>query len=340
MTTILAALSGCASTNRSNPLTCYPAPPANPRVVLLRSFNSFDELIPRPERWVDAFRGRPVSPFVARPAGLAYRGETLYLCDPQKGVVHRWNLANGEADALGSNDGQPLSKPVGVAVDAQGTVYVADTGRDGIQVFGADGAPSRITRPDPSASRFVAVVAGESELYAADITDHRVDVFRVSDRSLVRSFGGIGGAAGKLYYPLGVALDNQGRCLVSDSMNSRIQTFAPDGRPLQTIGQPGDRYGDLGKPRHLAVGPDGVVFVADPEFGGVHLFDEDGRLLMILTGVAHSAPAGVAVAPTLPAFLAGLVPSGFHAGYYLFVSNAIGAQRIQLYAVGISTSRD
>jgi hypothetical protein len=79
--------------------------------------------------------------------------------------------------------------------------------------------------------------------------------------------------------------------------------------------------------------------VADPAFSVVHLFDLQGRLLMLLGGAHGDAggtplPTGVAVARQVPDRVAGLVPAGFSADYFLFVSNSIGDRRISLYAIG------
>ena len=45
-------------------------------------------------------------------------------------------------------------------------------------------------------------------------------------------------------------------------------------------------------------------------------------------------PFGVAVAESLPEDLESLVPADFDAQYYLFVTNTVGAKRINLFAIG------
>jgi DNA-binding beta-propeller fold protein YncE len=121
-------------------------------------------------------------------------------------------------------------------------------------------------------------------------------------------------------------------------MNARVQVFDGQGRPVLSMGRPGNRYGDLGKPRHLAVGPDQTIFIADMEFAHVHLFDKEGRLLMLFGGAEDRPggtpmPVGVAVARSLPDAVASLVPADFAASYFVFVTNTIGTKRIGLYAV-------
>jgi DNA-binding beta-propeller fold protein YncE len=138
---------------------------------------------------------------------------------------------------------------------------------------------------------------------------------------------------------MGLAVDATGRTYVADMMGGRVLVFGSDQTLTQTIGQRGDRYGDMGQPRHLAVGPDGVLFVTDAEFAHVHLFNGEGQLLMLLGGPQDQPgqtplPVGVAIAPTMPDRLASLVPADFNARYFLFVSNSVGSRRISLFAVG------
>jgi len=45
-------------------------------------------------------------------------------------------------------------------------------------------------------------------------------------------------------------------------------------------------------------------------------------------------PLGVAAARTVPEAIASLVPEDFRADYYFFVSNAIGAKRMSVFAIG------
>ncbi len=45
-------------------------------------------------------------------------------------------------------------------------------------------------------------------------------------------------------------------------------------------------------------------------------------------------PLGIAAARTVPEAIASLVPKDFQVDYYFFVSNAIGAKRMSVFAVG------
>lgn len=325
---------GCASRTITADLAYFPLPPSTAHAVHLKSFNALDEIVPQPGRWTDIFGGGPVGAFVSRPGGVAFRGDHLYIADLGSGIVHDWNLSTGKARRLGASR---LDKPVAVAVDDSGSVYVADTQRAAVVVLAPDGG-ERAIKPPREAYRPVAVAVDRGRLFVADTASHQVDAFAVADGSVQQTIGGVGSEPGKFYFPTGVAVDAQGRLFTADMMNARVQGFDPAYQPFVAMGQPGNRYGDMGKPRNIAVGPDGVVFVADPEFGVVHLFDQEGRLLILLDDARAEKlrmPIGVAIAEALPPTITRLVPADFEAHYYLFVTHGAGEQRISLYAIGL-----
>jgi DNA-binding beta-propeller fold protein YncE len=335
------AVAGCALNVPGAEPVYFPPPPSAARIVHLRSFNRLSELVPHRRSLLDLLRGRAADPYVGTPAGVAYRDGRLYICDTDLNAVHVWNLGTGEAKRIGSSGDVELAKPVDVAVDDAGRVYVADTGRGEVVAFDAAGRslPYRFRPPGRDHYKPVSVAATESKIYVTDVAGHRVDVFATGDGAHLESFGRIGVELGRLYYPTGVALNGAGNVLVSDMMNARVQVFDSRHEPVVSMGRPGNRYGDMGKPRHLAVGPDSVVFIADVEFRHVHLFNARGQLLMLLGGPDNRPggtpmPVGVAVAGTLPDQAAALTPGDFEASYYVFVANSTGSKRISLFAVG------
>jgi DNA-binding beta-propeller fold protein YncE len=89
----------------------------------------------------------------------------------------------------GRGDGQFL-RPVGVAINTEGRVAVADTGNNRIALLHHDG-------------------------------------LRLS---WVKALGHLGTAPGEFNAPEGVAYDSQGRLYVADTGNNRIQVMDPDGR--------------------------------------------------------------------------------------------------------------
>lgn len=342
---LLVLHAGCASPSISADLTYFPSAPAVPRVVHLKSFNRLHELVAHRVTFRESVRGTAISPRVGTPAGLAYTKNTLYICDTTSNVVHGWNLNSGIGHIIGADSENPLGEPVAVAIDeTSGHVFVADTGRSRVAQFDSVGRFVRgIKPPEREAYRPVSVAVADKQLLVADIAAHRIDVFDTNSGTWLSSFGGVGTGPGSFYFPMGVCALHDGHLAVSDMMNARVQLLDATFRPELSMGGPGNHLGDLGKPRHIAVGPDGVLFIADAEFMQVHLFAETGQLLMLIGGAGETPgatplPVGVAVATDVPANIRQLVPDGFLAEYFLFVSNSIGARRLSLFAVGVGSA--
>jgi YYY domain-containing protein len=152
----------------------------------------------------------------------------------------------------GVNKGQ-LNSPRGIARDAQGNFYVADTHNLRIEKF-------------DSAGKFLTMWGskGDGDGQFNPIADDAV---------------GTG--------PGGVAVDKSGNVYVADTWNHRIQKFDKDGKFLGAWGN----YINLGDdtaaadpqrdskffgPRGVAVGPDGSVYVTDTGNKRVLIFDAGG----------------------------------------------------------------
>ncbi len=131
-----------------------------------------------------------------------------------------------------------MNSPEGLAVDAEGHVFVADEGRFStrgaytIQKFTANGeflnrwgrdgfAPGHFDSPAGVA------VDAAGNFYVADTANNRVQKFNKNGQFLTQ-WGSI--CDGCLRVPAGIAIDHEGRLLVVDSANRQVQTFAPDGR--------------------------------------------------------------------------------------------------------------
>lgn len=337
------ALAGCGPAEVRPQWVYFPQPPDPPRVVHVISFNRLNELAPPAVSWVEALRGIQPGPWVGTPSGIAWGSDALYICDIHSNHVQVWPMdGSGRARWLGG-EGE-LRKPVGVAVDDGGTVFVADSEAGRVSAFTPAGQLSHRYRPPGERDyRPVAVAVRGGELYVADQAGQCIDVYSTATRGLLRSFGRPGTGPGELYYPAGVAVGDTGRVYVSDTLNGRVQVFDAQGSFISSIGRRGDRPALMGQPKGIALAPGGVVIVADAALQHVHLFNGDGRLLLLLGGPHDNPggtplPNGVAVSPRFPDSLRPLLPPDFHADYAVWVSDTTGTQRLSLFAVGERSS--
>jgi len=149
-----------------------------------------------------------------------------------------------------------LERPGALAVGADGTVYVADDGRNQIVA----------RRPNGS----LVVVAGSG----------------------AKGFSGDGGPAvrAKLDAPAGMAVGHDGTLYVADSGNNRVRAVSPDGVIRTMVGS--GKYGwvetgtpalaaRLGGPEDVVVGPDGRLYIAAASWGEILRLTARGTLTRI-----------------------------------------------------------
>lgn len=141
--------------------------------------------------------------------------------------------------------------PSGVALDAHGNLYVADTGNHAIRKVAPDGT--------------VSTLAGSG----------------------IAGFADGQGAQAQFNGPVGVAVDMDGVVYVADTYNDRIRRIAPDGSvtTLAGTGRPGfaDGTWDVAQfdtPCGIAVGKDGV-YVADSRNDALRRIGADGSVITL-----------------------------------------------------------
>jgi uncharacterized protein (TIGR03663 family) len=205
---------------------------------------------------------------------------------PGDEYVEKWSIR--QADAVwGSQGGAPgqFNEPKGLAVDADGNVYVADSRNHRIQMLDANGqfvrqwggegnAPGQFNEP------WGVAVGPEGNIYVADTWNHRVQVFD-PEGNLLRAWGMFGevdqptGPGNVLYGPRDLAFDDAGNLYLTDTGNKRVVKYDASGQMLGAVGGPGAELGLFQEPVGLAVGPDGNVYVADTWNQRIQIFDRD-----------------------------------------------------------------
>jgi DNA-binding beta-propeller fold protein YncE len=122
-----------------------------------------------------------------------------------------------------------LAKPSGLAVDAEGNLYVCDTLNDRVEVFDADGkfistygkngdGPGYFSRPKGIA------IDGDGHIWVADGMQDRVQVFNNEWQRLI-SFGGHGLLPGQFQGLVGITIDKNNRVFTSEIFPGRVQQF-------------------------------------------------------------------------------------------------------------------
>lgn len=224
-----------------------------------------------PRRRVFAFGIR--EPRLQKPVGLALDGlSAVYVADSGRRRIMVYDSLGLLVRQIG--DDKILERPVGVAVNAEGTyIYAIDRASN-------------------------------------DSDQHRVTLFDGSGRFL-RHIGRRGNRNGEFNIPVAGVCGPDGTLYVLDAGNFRIQALTAEGEFKYSFGNVGAGFGDFARPRGLAVDGQGNLYVSDASFNNVQIFDPQGQLLLALGQTGRSdAPgryrllSGVAVDETGRVYLA------------------------------------
>ncbi|MDQ6671181.1 MAG: peptidyl-alpha-hydroxyglycine alpha-amidating lyase family protein [Chloroflexota bacterium] len=215
----------------------------------------------------------------------------------------------------------------GLTVGPDGAVYTVDDGDHTVRRFtpdgqlqltlGTPGVPSdtgydgtdvaTITHGGPPFNRPTNVaVAPAGDLYVSDgYGNARVHRFS-ADGKLLHSWGEPGTGAGQFEIPHGIGVLADGRVLVCDRENDRIQLFSPDGAYL-------GEWTDVQRPTQVFIARDGLVYVSElwwgagqrsyvhgeihhNQYGRVSVLDAEGQLVARMGG-GQPGTAGNFAAP-------------------------------------------
>lgn len=269
----------------------YPPPPEEPRYFYDRTIFSSGDVIE--DTSGDQFRrfatgesalGRGLD----KPFGVVAANGRIFVGDTVARRVFVFDFPRKSFSELGVEGMGRLAKPLGMAVDQVGHLYVCDGGAKRVNVYGFDGAyimsiGGAETFERPSS---VAASADGSRIYVLDTggvrsEEHRVRVFDATGKH-VFDIGRRGAADGEFNLPLDVTVGPDGRVYVVDAGNFRVQVFSADGQFLMKFGNAGRRPGQFSHPKGIAVDEEGKIFVADTGFANFQIFDRQGQILMFI----------------------------------------------------------
>jgi hypothetical protein len=215
----------------------------------------------------------------------------LYVADSGNHRVRRIAAATGVITTVAGNgieafagDKGPagaasIDSPNGLALDASGNLYIADTHNGRVRMVSA-------------ATGLISTVAGAGVVGGN-----------------VQSFGGDGGAAtaAGLALPRGLTMDAAGNLYFADSANHRIRRISPTGVITTVAGQGTENFaGDgapavsasLDSPRSVAVSPAGLLTLADSDNQRVRQLDAlpaPGPDIHTIAGLGTTSPGALSL---------------------------------------------
>jgi sugar lactone lactonase YvrE len=189
-------------------------------------------------------------------------------------------------DGRGFSDGAGAAArfdtPSGLAIDASGTLFVADTGNDAIRRITPDGQVTTICGPGSGLDGPVGIaVDPRGSLLVADTYHDRIVTLNPDGQ--VSTLAGAGepgfadgpAEAARFDTPTGLALDAGGSVYVADTGNGAVRVIAVD-RIVRTL----PSAQGLVRPLAIATAPDGSLYVADDR-SRVHELLLDGRVRVV-----------------------------------------------------------
>lgn len=318
---VAALLAGCFSVadrpglddgKRSQALV-FPRPPDVPRFIYERTLRGSADVVPENDNFAlkRALTGENrISEGLAKPYAVAVHRGRIFVSDSAERFVKVFDVPEGRYFKIGDQDGDDqLTKPLGLDIDASGTLYVADGTTKQIVAYDRDGKYLRKIGGPKFFDRLSSVTVDPSgeRIYVVDIGGvssdlHRVRVFDARSGQHLFDIGKRGSGPGEFNLPRDVAVGKQGQLYVVDGGNFRVQIFDSRGKYLQSFGAVGKQLGNFARPKEAATDREGNVYVADAAFGNFQIFTGEGELLMFVgdrseqDGPArYMLPSGIAV---------------------------------------------
>ncbi|MEQ1897703.1 MAG: 6-bladed beta-propeller [Vicinamibacterales bacterium] len=168
------------------------------------------------------------------PSGLAVdrTRQLLFVADAAKHQILSYSTVDGAPRAtVGKRGSEPgeFNFPTNLAVDRDGTLYVADTLNFRIQAFDAAGAfvrefgtlgdsPGNLNRPKGIG------VDSAGHIYVVDASFNNFQIFD-KEGHLLLFVGAHGSNPGEFFLPAGLFIDERDRVYVADQGNARVQVF-------------------------------------------------------------------------------------------------------------------
>lgn len=337
----LILLSACAGQKKAQGPVFFPPAPNLPRIQYLTGITSSQDVEGAASSLsllsfggADQKKLRPI----IKPYGVAAAKGKIYVADIA-GQVLIIDLPNKSFEKLkGDNGVGKLKKPINLAVDAQGFLYVADNGRKEVLVYDAQGEFVRSVGRDFDLTPG-SVAVDEDRIYILDVRKGFIQVVDRVSFERVKEIGKNDDPAQSLSLPISMALDGKGVLHVTNAGTGKVMSFDRDGHFLSSFGQMGDGFGQFSRPKGIAADQNGNLMVVDAAFQNVQVLTDKGRVLMFFGGAegaigGMNLPAGITTSSDNMEYYQKLADKNFELEQIVLVVNQFGNPKIGIYGFG------
>lgn len=191
-----------------------------------------------------------------------------------------------KAGISGAGSGQ-FKEPRGIAVSANGAIYVSDSGNNRLEEFTESGSflaafgfgvadekaeyeictsTCKTGMPGAGNGQFSApgrmALSPNGTIWVIDNGNSRLEQFNEKDEYLTK-FGTKGTGNGQLDEPADITITTGGNLIVTNTLNDRVEEFTPSGAFVVAFATKGSGTGQLETPEGIAAAPTGLLYVAD-----------------------------------------------------------------------------
>jgi len=172
-----------------------------------------------------------------------------------------------------------LSKPLGIAVDMSGNIYVGNDGRDNVEVYSSGGQKIRVIGDGEILMPTDMVLDMVGNIYVVDSHKNTVKVYGITGQ-WIRDIGSGGDGPGQLKFPVAVTVGYgpDTELFIADQGHCSIKVFDLEGNFLREFGECLPAWssawrGRFARLQSLAVDGLGRVHAADCYLNRVQIFD-------------------------------------------------------------------
>ncbi|MHB9093371.1 MAG: 6-bladed beta-propeller [Eubacteriales bacterium] len=175
----------------------------------------------------------PKEMVIDSPGGLRIVDDKLYVTEIKRGKIYVFDLTGKKLLEVGKPGIMPgeLRSPNAVTADAEGNIYVTDTGNQRIQIYDKTGKFIRSINGSKDGKgtsslvnpRGIALDSRGNILVVSNLT-HFVFAFD-KEGNEIYTFGGNGGATYQFSLPNGLCIDKNGSIYVTDTANQRVAIY-------------------------------------------------------------------------------------------------------------------
>ena len=210
------------------------------------------------------------------PAGIAFDIENKSILVVESGN-HRVQLFSEQGDYLNQFGGKgnldhQLINPLGLSVNCDGNIIVADSHNKLVKIFSQSGQLLQKLVGDSSFTLPIHCVQYDKYLIVSDTSEHCIKVFS-RDGDFLYRFGKKGEGDGEFNKPCCLSVSKEGHLVVCDGLNHRVQVFELSGKFIAKFGTKGSGIGEFNGPVSTAVLSDGRVVVTDFNNSRIQIFE-------------------------------------------------------------------